>query len=60
MTECDALKNKMADEAYRSLQDVRGPRAYFHYVYTGNSEELIKAIDDLSFPHGKSPPGIHG
>ena len=59
MTDCYALKNKSADEAYRSLQDFRGPRGYFHYVYTDKSEELIKAVDDLGFPRGKSTPGIH-
>jgi hypothetical protein len=41
------------------LQDFRGPKAYFDYVYTDNSPELSKALRDLGFPHGKSTPGIH-
>jgi hypothetical protein len=59
VTDCYALRDKTADEAYAALQDFRGPRAQFDYVYTDNSPELAKALADLGFPHGKSTPGIH-
>ena len=59
VTDCYALRDKTADEAYTALQDFRGPRAQFDYVYTDNSPELAKALSDLGFPHGKSTLGIH-
>ena len=58
-TGCYPLKTKNADDARRALQHFRGPRAYFQYVYSDNSGEIWKAVDELGFQQGTSTPGVH-
>ncbi len=58
-TGCYPLKTKTSDDARRALQHFRGPRAYFRYVYSDNSGEIWKAVDELGFLQGTSTPGVH-
>jgi transposase InsO family protein len=50
------LVNKTADEAYACFVDFAGPRRRLSYVWTDNSQELIKALKDFGVTHGRSTP----
>ena len=51
-----AAKSKAHDEVMRDLQRFLGPQVKPQHVFTDNSKEFIKALEELNWPHDTSTP----
>ena len=51
-----AAKSKSHDEVMRDLQRFLGPQVKPQHVFTDNSKEFIKAMEELNWPHDTSTP----
>ena len=51
-----AANSKAHDEVMRDLQRFLGPQVKPQHVYTDNSKEFIKALEELNWPHDTSTP----
>ena len=51
-----AARTESSDECVKAFQRFLGPQVKPEHVYTDNSGELIKALDELNWPHDTSTP----
>ncbi|MHC4952052.1 MAG: integrase catalytic domain-containing protein, partial [Planctomycetota bacterium] len=51
-----AANSKASDEIVRDMQRFLGPQVKPQHVYTDNSKEFIKAMQELNWPHDTSTP----
>ena len=49
-------KTKSAAETLKSFQTNPGPKIKTHHVYTDNSKEFAKALDDMCVAHDTCTP----